>query len=569
MTVLHYGCNSNPWELLDNCLTNPIMVGVDTETLSVSDITLLGIGVAPDKDNGFYITPDDAIFMDIIGWLQAPDVAKIYHNAPFDLRVLREYLVDADNVDDTAMMARLAAEPSATLEDCSFWVQRQTQSMSHVFAQHGVTRVADLPLEVLGEKCCKDAMATRALYDYYAGRIDMDYYRWIRPMFGILTRISEQGIKLDPERVSELNAYYTSKIMNLRQTCQSLGFKVSSPAQVGYFLGSRGNFLPLTQNGKGNQLVTDDEHLKKLNDPVAHVVLEYRHASKMESTYVRPFIGKERAYTTLRMEAATGRVNSTGAGKEQPDRNLQNIPKNAERKGDDVSSVRSAFIPDNGIFTKMDMSQAELRILAELSQDTAMMELFANDEDIHQWVVDRTNLTRTRAKNLNFGVCYGGDVQTVANFLGMADTKQVQYLLDLYKEMFPQAWSWFEMMEELGMDLGYVKTRWGRNLNLPTIQGEKHLRNCARNYPIQGTAFECMTTLMLDDEIKQHLDTTRLQVHDELIFDGSIWIEGMEHSEAKTEKEGVQTWEIKGSARLANVSGFYAPLEVQKVARWG
>jgi len=565
MTLAHYGTLPYPRANFRDILDNHPTVAVDVETVSVNDITLLGVGISAYPDDGFYITPDDDWFPNIVSLLQDPGVAKVYHNAPFDLRVLRQYDVDVDNVDDTAMMARLYGEPSATLEDVSFWVSQQTQSMKRVFADNGVSKVIDLSFEVLAEKCCRDAMATRDLYDYYAARIDMDYYNWLRPMFGILTKISQQGIRLDQSRLKELNIFYSKKIMLYRQVCQTQGFNVSSPKQVGFFLGSRGNFLPLTR--KGGQLITDDEHLLKMQDPMAHVVLEHRHASKMESTYIRPYLNADRAYTTLRMEATTGRVNSTGAGNEQPDRNLQNIPKNAERKQDNVSSVRSAFIPDNGIFTKMDKSQAELRILAELSQDKTMIDLFSRDEDIHGWVQERTNLTRVLCKNLNFGICYGGDVQTIANFLHMSNLTLVQGLLDMYKDMFPQAWSWFEEQEDYGLTNGHVYTRGGRKLRLPAEQGEKHMRNCSRNYPIQGTAFETMTRIMLDPSILQHLAITRLQLHDELIFDGDINIEDMQYDAVKSEKEGCPTYTVRG--RLAWLSGFYLPLEVQKVERWG
>lgn len=563
MTIVHYGNHNYPGILWAKLLKHHESVGVDTETYSVSDITLLGIGVAASKNNGFYITPDDPDFHAVISWLQDPNVSKIYHNAPFDLRVLRDYSPDVDNVDDTAMMARLYPEHSAVLEDCSFWVQRQTQSMSHVFAEHGVSRVVDLPFEVLAQKCCQDAMATRALYDYYAERIDMEYYNWLRPMFGILNKISQQGIRLDQERLQELNVHYGQKIMKYRQLCQSQGFKVSSPQQVGHYLALRGNFLPLTR--KGGQLISDDEHLTKLQDPMAHVILEYRHASKMESTYIRPFLGRERAYTTLRMEAGTGRVNSTNAGKDQPDRNLQNIPKQAE-KGD-IASVRGGFIPDNGMFTKIDQSQGELRIVAELSGDVAMKELFARDEDIHQAVVEKTGLSRTHAKNLNYGIWYGGSVQTIADFLHMNNLDAVQGFIDMYQDLFPEAWAWGLAQEELGMSQGYVTTLKGRKLRLPTVQGKKHMRNCARNYPIQGTAAESMFELMMDPEIIQYLDITRLQIHDELIIDGLVEIEGMVFNPDKSTKAGYPTYDVKD--RLAYLSGFYLPMEVQIVERWG
>lgn len=565
MTRTHFGpLTDHAQDLWDTLITSPgSYIGVDTETVSVNDITLLGIGVSDDGEEGFYITADDPELYKVNNLLKDASIHKIYHNAPFDLRVMREYSPDVTNVDDTALMARLYAEPSATLEDVSFWVGHQTDSMKRVFETQGVKAVTDLPFEVLATKCCKDAIATRALYDYYSTRIDMEYYEWLRPMIGTLNRISQQGILLDQDRLDLLDKHYSREVMLHRQTCQSQGFNPASPQQVGYFLGSRGNFLPLTRKGK--QLITDDEHLIKLKDPMAHVILGYRHASKMESTYIRPFLGKDRAYTTLRMDAGTGRVNSTGAGKDQPDRNLQNIPKQAE-KGD-IASVRGAFIPDNGMFTKMDQSQAELRILAELSQDKNMMEAFSRDEDIHQFVVQRTNLTRTLAKNLNYGVAYGGDVQTIANFLHMSDTVAVQSILDTYTSLFPEAWQWLLDQEEYGLEHGVVYTRKGRALRLPVEQGEKHLRNCARNYPIQGTAFEAMADVMMDPSIQEYLDITRLQIHDELIFDGNIHIEGMEYSAEKSSKEGYPTYEIKG--RLAWLSGFYLPLEVQQVERWG
>jgi len=317
MTRTHFGPpTDHAQDLWDTLISSPgSYIGVDTETVSVNDITLLGIGVSTDGEEGFYITADDPALDSVLTILRDPDIHKIYHNAPFDLRVLREYNVSVSNIDDTALMARLYAEPSAVLEDISFWVGHQTESMKRVFESCGVKQVIELPFEVLATKCCRDAIATRALYTYYSARIDMEYYAWLRPMLGILTQISKQGIRLDQDRLKLLAEHYSRQIMLHRQVCQSQGFSPASPQQVGYFLGTRGSFLPLTR--KGTQLITDDEHLIKLQDPMAHVVLGYRHASKMESTYIRPFLGKDRAYTTLRMDAGTGRVNSTGAGNNQ------------------------------------------------------------------------------------------------------------------------------------------------------------------------------------------------------------------------------------------------------------
>ena len=104
-------------------------------------------------------------------------------------------------------------------------------------------------------------------------------------------------------------------------------------------------------------------------------------------------------------------------------------------------------------------------------------------------------------------------------------------------------------------------------MRLPAEQGEKHLRNCARNYPIQGTAFEAMAEVMMDPSVLQYLDITQLQIHDEIIMDGAVDVEDMVLNPVKTQKEGHMTYDVRG--RLAWLSGFYAPLEVQYIERWG
>ena len=565
MTIAHYGPSPNPLEDWHTLLESPPeRIAIDTETVSINDITLLGVGLCSDGDNGFYISHEDPEFGDVVDIiLQNPYTSKVYHNAPFDLRVLRAYEADITNIDDTLLMARLLPEPVATLEDLAFWVGRQTNSMRTLMDAFRVSKASELPFEVLAEKCCRDSIVTRALYDYYASNIDMDYYHWLRPMISIFNRISRQGLKLDQDRLQELNKYYLQKVSLYRQLCTAQGVNPASPQQVGYYLASRGNFLPLSK--KGSQLVTDDEHLIKLKDPMSHVILNFRHHSKMESTYIRPFLGLARAYTTLRMDGRTGRANSTKAGQDQPDRNLQNIPKQAERG--DAPSIRGAFIPDNGVFTKLDQSQGELRVLAELSQDQAMIDIFLANEDIHGYVQQRTGLTRTLAKNLNFGLMYGGDVQTIADFLHWTNLSLVEELLARHRTMFPRAWEWLEDQEKLGLSQGYVTTRRGRKMLLPVEQGEKHMRNCARNYPIQGTAFECMVDLMTEPTIIEHLDITRLQVHDELIMDGVVVVEDMKLNPTETSKEGHPVYDVR--ERMAWLSGFYLPLQVQYVERWG
>jgi len=549
----------------------PKRVGVDTETVSIDDISLIGIGVAYSAVDAFYITVDDDDFPELIKVLKRKDVRKVYHNAPFDLRVLRKYGVDVNEVDDTALMARLDMQRSAVLEDVSIWVQyeqfgdRQTSRMKGLFAEHGVSKVLDLPFEVLARKCCRDAQATWLLYEYFTDKIHMPYYEKMRRLIGVLSRISAQGIRLDQERLEELRVYYDQKVIWWRQIFAQWGVNPASPKQVGMLLAERGNFLPPTKNKTA--LVTDSDHLQALKDPVAHAVLEFRRSNKMLGTYITPLIGCERAYTTLKMEAATGRINSTNAGKGQPDRNLQNIPKNAEGKSGSNDTIRSAFIPDSGVFTKMDKSQVELRILAELSGDEVMKELFLNGKDFHGDTQESLGISRVFAKNVNFSKVYGGGAEGTAKLIGTDDVRKVKRIMDQWDERYVQASKWLKQQEIDGIRDGYVETMGGRKIALPFDRGEDHARKCARNYPIQGSAFEDIAELMLDEEVLKYLDITRLQIHDELILDGDVEVEGMEWNKEKSEKEGHNIWDVTG--RLAWLSGYYAPLEVKKVTRWG
>lgn len=583
---LYYGRNTEaiePKNMWERFLGDPPRrIAVDTETPNLDDISILGIGVAISPYDAFYITPDEPEFEQLLQILRSPDIWKIYHNAPFDLRVLRQYHVDVDRVDDTVLMARLAMEPSASLEAVSGVYgyispgDRSADSMRTVFKDNNMEtgkgiQAEKLPPEILGRKCCKDALATFMAYDQLSLKINMQYYERVRGLIGLLAKISQQGIKLDQQRREELDTWYTQIYSTHMEEFAKHKLNPNSPKQVGMFLGNRGNYLPMTR--KKTQLDTSEAVLSKLKDPVAKDILRVRKVAKQRSTYLTPWIDADRAYTTLCMDTATGRINSTNAGKLQPDRNLQNISKNAELKNArDYNlrppySIRSMFVPDNEVFTKADKSQVELRILAHISGDKVMQRLFDNDEDIHEDTRLALDTTRVFAKNFNYGLPYGGDVHVLADTIGIRDLDLVQNLMDKWASRYPQAWEWLSNIEEEGLRNGYVETMGGRKIRIPTELGEKHARNCCRNYPIQGTAFEDITNLMLDSEISKMVDITRLQVHDELIFDGEVELEDMQINIEDSTKEGHPVYDIKG--RLAWLSGFYSPLKVEIVKRWG
>jgi len=571
----HHGLSTTPRDSFYEQLNKRTPVGVDTETVSISNRTLLGIGVAFSQTEAYYVTPNSHEFDAVLGVLRDKSRRKIYHNAPFDLRVLRKYDVDIDEVDDTALMARLKPEDSAVLEDVSFWLHpfghHQTQTVSHLMAQYKVRKFTDLPADVIAEKCCKDAKAAYGLFFKYKDEISMSYYEGLRVLIGPLERISRQGIRLDQDVLQILYDDYSFESTCLHALFRRMGFNINSRYELGYTLSERGNALPFLP--KSGLLATDEDNLIRLDDPLVWPILRCRDIDKKLSTYIKPWLGKERAYTTLRMEAATGRLNSSNAGELEDDRNLQNIPKVADSGS--KHHIRSAFIPDNGVFTFADKSQLELRILAYRSGDEYMLNVFKNDGDLHEDTSKRMNLPRVRAKNLNFGIPYGADVAAVMKVINkdtaqiIRDPSIVAEQIELWYRTYPQAAQYFTDQEQFGLDNGYVMTTGGRKMRIPWELGEKHGRNCCRNYPIQGTAAEDVFALMRwVVQETSWLEVTRLQIHDELMHDGLVEYPDMVLNETKTAKEGYKVYDVKGELAYLT-SDYYLPIEVSVKERWG
>lgn len=537
------GSDPNPQALWTRFLSEPpSRIGVDTETVSLEDRRLLGIGVAISGADAFYITPEESEFARVIAILADPSIRKIYHNAPFDLRVMRKFNVDVVEVEDTAIMARLA-RISAVLEDASFWTGRQTESAKGFLYRHSVNTMDKAPQTEVAAKCMVDAQATYLLYDYLTPKIDMAYYEVERQMMPIMEHISKVGIKLDQERRDLLDRLYRREHDFFKSVFDNMGFNPNSPLQVGYVMSARGNFLPMTRSRR--QLATDEATLRKTRDPLGQMIIFERKVNKILSTYLVPWRGAERAYTSMNLDAITGRLSSGNAGKGEPDRNLQNIPKKVEQDMKFAPPIRSIFMPDDDVFTRMDFSQIELRILAYLAEDRKMLSVFAEGGDIHSATQEALGTSRELAKSFNFGVAYGADVPTLADSIGTSNLEMVARLRTRWMETYAGVARWIVVQHYEGLRDGYVKTMLGRPMNIPVDQGDKHAKNCAVNYPIQGTAADIFKrALLMCDQLMPSL---RLQVYDEMLYNGRVQLpEGLDH-----------------------ITEIYTPYDVEYPERWG
>jgi DNA polymerase I len=355
------------------------------------------------------------------------------------------------------------------------------------------------------------------------------------PLIEPMAYLEYIGFAIDANELRTTGASINQKIQELTKTIYDLAgetFNINSPAQLGPILFDKLG-LPTGKKTKTGYS-TNAEVLENLKDQheIITLIIEYRMLTKLRGTYIDgllPLIhmdGKIHAHFNQTV-AATGRISSN-----EP--NLQNIPIRQEPG----RSIRKAFVPSSPDYILMgaDYSQIELRILAHLSQDPALIEAFNSGEDIHKITAARvlgipeneiTIADRTKAKAVNFGVIYGMSAFGLSSELNISRKEAETYI----KEYFAKHEKVKEFMDALvasAKELGYVTTILGRKRFIPEISASNYMvrqlgERLAMNSPIQGSAADIIKIAMLrvyqslrDGNYKSRLI---LQVHDELILE--------------------------------------------------
>ncbi len=386
------------------------------------------------------------------------------------------------------------------------------------------------------------------------------------PLIRVLAAMERTGVLLDETVLKNYAVTLRENIIRLEQEIYTFAgheFNISSPKQLGDILFVR---LRLDDNArltKTKQYRTDEEVLQRLTGrhPIIEKVLEYRGLKKLLSTYVEalPLLvdpGTGRIHTTYNQAvASTGRLSSTNP-------NLQNIPV----RDSEGREIRKAFIPAGGkIFLSADYSQIELRLMAHLSGDSAMIADFLSGHDIHSAtaskifgvpVTDVTREMRARAKTANFGIIYGISAFGLSERLTIG-RKEAKELIDGYFSSYPGVKAYMDESIRRARELGYVTTMFGRRRYLPDIHSRNQVvrgnaeRN-AINAPLQGSAADIIKIAMvrIASRLEREMPGAKmiLQVHDELIFEvDEEYVEKL----ARLVRE-----EMKGAAQLS------VPLEV-------
>ncbi|MBP5687820.1 MAG: DNA polymerase I [Muribaculaceae bacterium] len=357
------------------------------------------------------------------------------------------------------------------------------------------------------------------------------------PLVRVLASMELAGARIDEKALAEYSVKLTEQVDALDRECHKLAgmeFNTASPAQVGEVLFGHLKIDAKAKKTKTGQYSTTEEVLMKLRDrhPLVDKILELRGLRKLLSTYVNalpalvnPRTG--RIHTTYNQTVtATGRLSSVNP-------NLQNIPV----RSDDGKEIRRAFIPaDGNVFFSADYSQIELRLVADLSNDSTMLDAFAKDEDIHAITAAKiyhedldkvTGDQRRKAKTANFGILYGISAFGLSQRLNIPRS-EAKMLIEGYFETFPKVKEYIERSVAQAREKGYVTTLFGRRRMLPDINSRNAVvrsfseRN-AVNAPIQGTAADVIKIAMIAIYRRFEEEGIRskmiLQVHDELNFD--------------------------------------------------
>ena len=536
------------------------LVALDTETDALDPMTarIVGVSVAVRPLEACYIPlahdyadapaqlPLDAVLARLKPWLENPRAAKVGQNIKYDTHVFANHGLAVQGwVHDTMLQSYVleAHKPHSLESLAQRHLGRSGLSYEDVCGK-GVHQIpfSQVTVERATQYSGEDSEMTLAVHRMLWPELLAEpglrhVYEAIElPVSRLLVRIERHGVLIDTAVLAQQSREIAARLVELEAKAHEIAgqpFNLGSPKQLGEILfGKLG--LPVKKKTAGGAPSTDEEVLQELaaDYPLPATLLEYRGLAKLKSTYtdklpqmVNPATG--RVHTNYAQAVAvTGRLASN-----EP--NLQNIPVRTP----EGRRVREAFIaPPGHRLVSADYSQIELRIMAHLSDDPALLHAFAAGLDVHRAtaaevfgvpLAEVTSEQRRYAKTINFGLIYGMGAFGLAQSLGI-EPKAARDYIDRYFARYPGVKRYMDATRVQAAERGYVETLFGRRIHLVDIQGGSGPRRAAAerqaiNAPMQGTASDLIKLAMLavQDAIDTQGRATRMvmQVHDELVLE--------------------------------------------------
>jgi DNA polymerase-1 len=478
-------------------------------------------------------------------------IPKIAHNAKFDYTVLDLHGLRVTPIGFDTMIGEWLTDPASKhkgLKDLAR--HRLGIEMTEISALIGKGRsqktFAEVPIEDAAPYGAADADVTLRLVDPLTSEIKAknqeDILNLEMPLVEVLSAMEQAGVKLDIDFFRKMSQDLTQELAVLEAKIYEIAgeaFNINSTQQLSDVLFKRLDLphegLKKTKSGHFSTAASVLESLKQSDDTgIIDAITNYRELGKLKSTYVdalpelmNPNTG--RIHTSFNQTGAiTGRIASSSP-------NLQNIPIRSEIG----QKIRRGFVTDPGwIFLAADYSQVELRVLAHISQDEALIKAFLQDQDIHRTTaaavfdvpVEEVTFNQRRfAKAVNFGLIYGMGAFRLARDSELTLAEAENYITE-YFESFPGIRRYLDETKEMARSQGYVETLLGRRRYFPIFkmpmsgsnrQAMMRAEREAVNHPIQGTAADIIKIAMkqLHEALSQYQARMVLQVHDELVLE--------------------------------------------------
>ncbi|WP_341902557.1 DNA polymerase I [Polaromonas sp. YR568] len=550
------------WESFDAWLArldSAELVALDTETTSLDEMQaqIVGISFSVTPGEAAYIPlthdypdapaqlPRDEVLARLKPWLENPAKAKLGQHVKYDRHVFANHGIEVQGyVHDTMLQSYVLEvhKPHGLASLAERHVGRSGINYEDLCGK-GVHQIKFNQVDIAkaAEYSCEDSDQTLDVHRVLWPQLQADdklrfVYELEMQSSETLYRIERNGVLIDAPTLAKQSGELGARILQLETEAHELAgqpFNLGSPKQIGEIFFTKLG-LPVVKKTPSGAPSTDEEVLEKLAEdyPLPAKILEHRGLSKLKGTYTdklaqlaHPRTGRVHTHYAQAV-AVTGRLSSN-------DPNLQNIPvKTAEGR-----RVREAFVaPTGSVIASADYSQIELRIMAHISEDVALLHAFTDGLDVHRATaaevfgvpVDQVSSEQRRyAKVINFGLIYGMSSFGLARNLGI-ETKAAAAYIDKYFQRYPGVKRYMDETRLSAKSKGYVETVVGRRLYLPEINSPNGPRRggaerAAINAPMQGTAADLIKLSM--NKVQQVLDNEKratkmiMQVHDELVFE--------------------------------------------------
>ncbi|MEM9920846.1 MAG: DNA polymerase I [Bacteroidota bacterium] len=528
----------------------------DTETTGVdaNQAELVGMSFSIEAHKAYYVpVPADAseaqaIVDEFKPLFEDASIEKIGQNIKYDALLLRWYNVDVKGAYFDTMVAHYLIEPELR-HNMDFlaesYLKYKPVSIETLIGKRGKNQLTmrDVPVEKAAVYAAEDADVTFQLRNLLQPKLKEEglqklYDEIEAPLIKAIVEMEYNGINVDVDYLAAYSKELESGIKEAEETIYDTAgvrFNIASPKQVGEVLFDKMKIPYRWRKTKTGQYSTNEEKLNDLSKdhPVVSQILRFRGLAKLRSTYVdalprmiNPRTGRIHSSFNQAL-TATGRLSSH-------DPNLQNIP----IRTPEGAKVREAFIAKDSdhILLAADYSQIELRLIAEISGDEAMLEAFQLGQDIHQATAAKvfgvpfeevSREQRYRAKTVNFSIVYGAGATNLSRQLDIKRTEASELISQYFKE-YQGLKTYMDKTVETARKEGFVKTLMGRRRYLRDIDSRNavirgHAERNAINTPIQGSAADMIKIAMVNVHRALQKGNFQskmiLQVHDELVFD--------------------------------------------------